>query len=182
MTFSPGFQPGWWRFSVTWYHIHLPSDWSDSIEIILWKKRLGMSWESQVIPAGKFSIDDSPFDYFTLLGCDPQGPLRCNRHSSTLLLSCCFLESSREIWLNLAIKACCFYNLLVYSHKESLTLRAAAAAVADTCLGVHIVSAGHNVHKTQHSGDMGLISSKDVSITFLNKFWTAWYSAEKRTT
>ena len=47
------------------------------------RKRLGTSWESQVISAGKFSIDDSPFDYFTLLGCDPQGPLRYNRHYST---------------------------------------------------------------------------------------------------
>ena len=81
---------------------------------------------------------------------------------------------------------------------ESLAFRAAAAAAAaaETCLGIHIVSVGHKVHKTQHSGennltvyyhkwaapckkevgDMGLISSNDVSITFLNKFWKAlWW-------
>ena len=72
--------------------------------------------------------------------------------SVDLSLSCCFLENSREIWLKLALKACCCYNLLVYGHKESLALRAAAAA-AETCLGIHIVSAGHKVHKTQHSGE-----------------------------
>ena len=96
----------------------------------------------------------------------------------------------------MALKACCCYNLLVYGHKESLALRTAAAAVAETCLGIHIVSASHKVHKPQHSGennltvyyhkwaapckkevgDMGLIASNDVSITFLYKFWTAlWW-------
>ena len=54
----------------------------------------------------------------------------------------------------------------MYGHKESLALRtaaaaavaaaAAAAAAAETCLGIHIVSAGHKVHKTQHSGENDL--------------------------
>ena len=33
---------------------------------------------------------------------------------------------------------------------------------------LYLLGAGHKVYKTQHSGDMGLISSNDVSITFLN--------------